>query len=303
MKLNMIALSLPLIAVSAWAGQTNDTKVDSINYESATEWKIFESGVTSMNTVGSHNGELRTFQDLGGIPASEATCIAVDNAGTVWIGTSSGLVMRAKETFKVFKKESGLSDTAINKILCTKSGTMWVATGNGVSKYQGGAWTAYGTKDGLAGDNVHDLTEGPDGTIWFGTNRGISKFDGATWTTYTMKTGLSWNDTKAITYDARTGIIWAAVGDKDINSFNGKSWRVFMEIGDGIDAIMADTHSRIWIGTASGLIKFNGDEWVSDPQKVGITASNVTQMFHDEKGNLWFGMEKGVLKLNNPYPY
>jgi ligand-binding sensor domain-containing protein len=118
-----------------------------------------------------------------------------------------------------------------------------------------------------------------------------------------MKNGLSWNDTKALAYDAKKNMIWAAVGDKDMNAYDGKSWKVFMEVGDGIVAIMADTQSRIWISTATGLMKFNGDEWVTDPQKIGITAAQVTQMQCDDKGNLWFGMESGVLKLDNPYPY
>jgi ligand-binding sensor domain-containing protein len=76
-----------------------------------------------------------------------------------------------------------------------------------------------------------------------------------------------------------------------------------MEVAEGVIAIMADTQSRIWIATASGLMKFNGEEWISDPQKIGITAAQVAQMTRDEKGNLWFGMESGVLKLDNPYPY
>ncbi len=323
MKMHTIAISLSVVAASLCAGQKHETKIDSMSYETGAEWKIFqtggavrsfalygsviwaitEGGVTSLNTVAGKKSDMQTYKDLGGIPCADATCIAVDNGGVVWIGTKAGLVMKTKDSFKVFKKENGLSDNTVNKILPGKGGKLWVATDNGVSLYQSGAWTAYGAKDGLAGDKVRDIVVGPNGTIWFGTNKGIFTFDGSGWTAHTMKNGLSWNDTKALAYDSRANTIWAAVGDKDINSYDGKSWKVFMEVAEGVIAIMADTQSRIWIATASGLMKFNGDEWISDPQKIGITAAQVTQMTRDEKGNLWFGMESGVLKLDNPYPY
>lgn len=324
MKLSISAITLlaAIAAVSA-GSQKHETKVDSISYETGAEWKIFqtggavrgfalgnngiwsvtEGGITYLNLGSGKKSDMQTYKDLGGIPAADATCIAVDNAGVVWVGTKSGLAMRTKDSFKLFTKENGLSDNAVNKVLPAKGGKLWVATDNGVSLLQGGSWTVYGTKDGLAGDKVHDIVIGEAGSVWFGTNKGISSFDGSKWTTYNMKSGLSWNDTKALAYDGRANTIWAAVGEKDMNSFDGKSWKVFMDVGDGVIAIMADSQSRIWIATASGLMKFNGEEWISDAQKIGITAAQVSQMHKDEKGNLWFGMETGVLKLDNPYPY
>jgi ligand-binding sensor domain-containing protein len=98
-------------------------------------------------------------------------------------------------------------------------------------------------------------------------------------------------------------VVWAAVGEKDVNSYDGKSWNVFMEIQPGITSIMADSHSRIWFGSETGLIKFNDEEWVSDPGKLGVPAAQVYQMYCDEGGNQWFANENGVLRMDNPYPY
>jgi ligand-binding sensor domain-containing protein len=323
MKMRMTGIMLAVIALPLIAGsQRHETKVDSMSYETGAEWKIYstggavkafalnnnliwsvtEAGVMALNTV-AKKGEMQTYKDLGGIPAADATSIAVDNSGVLWVGTKAGLAMKTKDSFKVFTKDKGLSDNMINKILPGRAGKLWVATDNGVSLFQNGAWTVYTSKDGLAGDKVRDIIMGPNGTVWFGTNKGISCLDGTTWTTHNMKNGLSWNDTKALGFDTKTGKVWAAVGEKDINAYDGKTWKVFMDVGDGIVAIMVDTQSRVWISTATGLMKFNGDEWLTDPQKIGITAAQVTQMFRDDKGNLWFGMESGVLKLDNPYPY
>ncbi len=324
MNFPLITASLLVAAASICAGsQKHETKVDSMSYETGAEWKIFqtggavrafalsnnviwsitEGGITSVSAVTSKRPDVQTIKNIGGIPVADATCIAADYAGVLWVGTKSGLAMRTKDSFKIFNKGNGLSDNTINRILPLRGGKLWVATDDGVSLYQAGSWKTYNVKDGLAGEKVRDVVAGRGETVWFGTNKGISSFDGEKWTTHNMKSGLSWNDAHALAYDARANMLWAAVGDQDMNSFDGKSWKVFMEVAAGVVAIMADSQSRIWIATASGLMKFNGDEWISDPQKIGITASQVTQMYKDDKGNLWFGMESGVLKLDNPYPY
>ncbi len=322
MKIKRTFLLIATTALSLFAAQKKETKVDSMVYETGAEWRIYstdaavksfslqrdllwfvsEKSVGWMNMNSTKKADQQNFEDIGGVPAADASCCAIDASGNAWVGTKGGIALRSKDSFKLFTKSNGLPDDDIHGILVAKSG-VWVATDNGVALFQAGAWKSFGVADGLAGEKVHCMINGANGTIWFGTNKGISAFEAGKWTTYNMKTGLSWNDTKALCYDPRNGNIWAAVGEKDVNMFNGKEWKTFMDVADGIVALMADSQSRIWLSCASGLMKFNGDEWVSDPNKIGITAAQVTSMYRDDKNNLWFGMEKGVLKLNNPYPY
>jgi ligand-binding sensor domain-containing protein len=321
--MNRIAWFVLVFATFVCAGQKGNTKVDSMVYETGAEWRNIGTdgpalafavqkdvlwflnaknlGWVNMNS--GKKGDKQIFSTIGSIPATDATCLAVDNSGTLWVGTKGGCAMRTKETFTVFTTEKGLADNGVNAIFCDKAGKVWVGTDNGVSVYQNGVWKSYTSKDGLIGDKVQCIVVSTTGTAWFGTTKGISSLEGGTWTNYSMKNGLSWNDTKALAIDPRTQTIWAAVGDKDMNSFNGKEWKVYMEVGTGIKSIMADTQSRIWISSDDGLMKFNGDEWVSDPAKLGITVPKATQLYKDDKGNLFFGSEGGVIKLNNPYPY
>jgi ligand-binding sensor domain-containing protein len=264
-------------------------------------WFATESSLHSMNMV--RNADAQEYKNIGSIPAAEITACACDFSNNLWVGTSNGIAMKTKDGFKVFTKDNGLPDNAINTIVPLKNGKIWVGTNGGACVYQAGAWTAYTTDKGLCGNKVRTIAVDRGGTVWIGTDKGISAFSGGQWTTHNMKNGLSWNDTKALACDPRTNIVWAAVGDKDVNSYDGKEWKVFMEVADGIRCIMVDTQSRIWVSTASGFAKFNGEEWVTEQQKIGIPANQVTQMHRDDQGNLWFGMEKGVLRLANPYPY
>jgi ligand-binding sensor domain-containing protein len=322
MKNSAIAGIIMCTAISIFAAQRGETKVDSIIYEQGMQWKTFSSekpvkafavqkdilwyaAQTGLHMINMAKGtDKKDFSTIGSIPATSITCLAADATGELWVGTENGIAMKTKDGFKLYTKENGLPDNTINAIVPVKSGKVWVGTNNGAACFQSGSWTAYTVDQGLCGAKVRGIALDNNGVVWMGTEKGISTFNGSKWTTYTMNNGLSWNDTKAIACDPRTNIIWAAVGEKDINSFDGTSWKQYMEVVEGaVKCIMTDTQSRIWLGTTNGLVKFNGDEWVTDQQKIGIPANQATQMRCDAQGNLWFGMEKGVMRVANPYPY
>jgi ligand-binding sensor domain-containing protein len=321
MKKTIMTLVIISMALSLWAGQRGETKVDSIIYDQGMQWKTFpsekavkafalqkdvlwiatETGLHSMNmTKGSDKKDLAA---IGALAVTDVTALAVCSMGNLWIGTPNGCAVKMKDGDKIYTKDNGLADNAVNAILSAK-GKVWVGTNGGACLFQSGSWTKYTADQGLCGNKVRCMALDKHQTVWFGTDKGISSFDGSKWKKYTMDDGMSWNDTKVIGCDPRTNIVWAAVGEKDMNSFDGTGkWKTFMDIADGIRSIMIDSQSRVWIGTSAGLVKFNGEEWVNDQTKIGIPANQVSQMYCDEKGNLWFGMEKGVMRVGNPYPY
>ena len=44
-------------------------------------------------------------------------------------------------------------------------------------------------------------------------------------------------------------------------------------------------------------------EFCDFASRLGIPAKQITQMYKDDGGNLWYGMETGVIRLENPYPH
>ncbi len=321
MKKTIMILTVFSLALSLWAGQRGETKVDSVVYDQGMQWKTFpadkpvkafaymkdvlwtatETGLHSMNMV--KGSEKKDLAAIGALAVTDVTALAFDASGTLWVGTPNGCAAKMKDGDKIFTKDNGLPDNAVNAILAVKGGKVWVGTNGGAGVYQAGSWTKYTTDQGLCGNKVKCLTVDKNNTVWLGTEKGINSFDGSSWKKHTMNDGMSWNDTKVIGCDPRTNVVWAGVGEKDMNSFDGKSWKTFMDIAEGIRSIMIDSQSRVWIGTSAGLVKFNGEEWIDDQTKIGIPAKQVPQMLRDEQGNLWFGMEKGIMKVANPYPY
>ena len=315
--LKNIIIGLTLLLLCAVMAQA---VVDSMSYgDNTIEWKVYDTeGPASAfavsnkqlwystgQTVGlidRKTNKKRAYPRLGDAPSSGVTTIALDNSGGVWFGGNSGVTLLKNKKFEHFTKSNGLSDDVVNKIEYL-SGAVWIATGNGISRYSSGSWNTYTTDQGVCGNNVRDITADNKGNIYFATDKGIAVFTGSSWKKYDMSNGLSANDVKAVAYDTRKGVLWAAVGEQDVNNLEGKEWNTFMDIRPDITSIMADTQSRIWFGSTSGMLKYNGFEWVADPAKIGFPAAVISQMYRDSKGDLYFAIETGVLHMKNPYPF
>ncbi|MBN2035488.1 MAG: hypothetical protein JW768_01980 [Chitinispirillaceae bacterium] len=309
-------------AEKAKGSQSGEVKADSMVYDKPTEWRVYsvdgaakafavsgenlwcatESEVALISMRGKRSDVVR-FKKLGTMPAAGIAAIAIDGKDGIWFGGPEGLALKNGDQVTVFTSANGLADNTVNALAVAANGAVWVGTDKGASVYSNGSWKKYTKKDGLVSNKIQAICAGKRGTVWLGTDKGISVYSGVKWSSYTMKNGMSWNDTKALAYDENNGVLWAAVGEKDVNSFDGKKWNVYMEIQSGITSIMVDTHSRKWFGSETGLIKFNDDEWITDPAKLGVPAAQVYQIYCDANGNHWFANESGVVRLDNPYPY
>jgi ligand-binding sensor domain-containing protein len=302
------------------AADGDDVKADSVVYDKPTEWRVFASGApvkafaiqrdmlwyASQDAVVASNlkkSEVQKFPKLGNIPGSDINCVTADQSGKIWFGGKNGIAVRNGANFTNYTTENGLPDINVNAIAAASDGSVWVGTDNGAAVFQANQWKVYNSSNGLAGDKISAIVIDKNGAVWLGSNKGISVFNGTSFTIHNMKKGLSWNDVKALAVDPKNGNIWAAVGEKDVNCFEGGTWKVFMEIQPDISSIMVDSHSRVWFGSATGIIKFNGDEWISDPKQIGVPATQVFQMYRESNGNLWFAMENGAVRLSNPYPF
>ncbi len=264
-------------------------------------WCAMESTVVSIPM----HGEKKTIcLTLGSMPAQAIAAIVADKEGRIWFGGLHGAAMKNGLQFTDFTAKNGLSDDRVNAIAAPDDGSVWVGTDSGADVLTGEVWKQYTVKDGLLSNKIQAITLDDKGNVWLGTDKGINAFNGKTWSGYATQNGMSENDdTKALAFDRVKGVLWAAVGDKDVNTFDGQKWNIYMDTQPGILTIMVDSQSRIWFGTEKGILKFNGDDWLPDPKPFGVPISQAFQMRSDEKGNLWFATERGVIHLLNPYPF
>ncbi len=283
-----------------WQTFVTDGPVTAFTVKGGTLWYATASGA---GTITMRTNKKAVHQQFGDIPATGVTAMATDSSGGIWIGGAQGVAYAKGNAFTTFTAENGLADNSVNCIYPAADGTVWIGGEKGVSAYKNGAWKTYSVSEGLAGNSVRDITRGAGSTIWLATNKGISEFINGSWKTHDMNSGLSWNDAKAIAFDRMKNVIWVAVGEQDVNTYDGKEWKVFMGIQEGINSIIVDTQSRVWFGSETGLFKYNGFEWVFDQSKLPFPTTYIGAMYRGDNGDLWYGLETGVLHMINPYPF
>lgn len=193
-----------------------------------------------------------------------------DHNNHIWMESKGGIV---KYDGKQFIEYPFSYSPFIWKIIKDRRGNIWIATEQGVCKLVGNYLTVYTPKEGLSGSFITDLIEDKRGNIWMATlYQGAMKLEDNMLTYYTVKEGLPSNLVKSI---------------------------------------MEDHMGNIWLGTDQGLsfLRFSTSSGVQTPgffkinsydQSDGLKAVDFEfgSAHADHANNLWWGTNKGVVKLN-----
>ena len=106
-----------------------------------------------------------------------------DKAGTIWIGTSKGLmyIEKGSSQIKNYTTENGLASNVICSIKSDDNNNLWISTNYGISKMdlQTRNFINYYADDGLQGNEFSKDAAyvGKDGQIFFGGINGITYFN------------------------------------------------------------------------------------------------------------------------------
>jgi len=201
--------------------------------------------------------------------------------GSVWMGTSSGLVK-------------------INQ------------SGNIVNRYQ--PLPSFGDK---VENDLGKMVEDNNGFIWItGANMGLVCFDRETEQFKRFKhnpdipSSISSNDVWSI-YNDKSGIIWVGTGLAGINKWDRKKTkfkRFSFDPNNTVDgkfnsiySIIEDSEGIIWFGNDNGLNSFNRftNKFRIYKYNSADKDNSVTHIYLDESGIIWFGTgTRGLGKFN-----
>ena len=64
-----------------------------------------------------------------------------------------------------------------------------------------------------------------------------------------------------------------------------------------INSINQDDDGYLWLGTAEGLSRFNGFDFINFSTEDGLSENYISKIFKDSRGRLWFGHRNGSVTL------
>ena len=147
---------------------------------------------------------------------SHVAALAVDNAGSLWVGMEDWAVWnrtvgdRGEQKWRQFTVKDGLGDNNAYAVAGDKRGRVWIGHRNhGVSVWNGQSWKNYGPLEGPLGERVFDIAVCPtDGDVWMATNGGLARYSDAQdkWSYFSRADGLRDDQINAIAFDAAGNI-------------------------------------------------------------------------------------------------
>ncbi|MGB7731544.1 MAG: two-component regulator propeller domain-containing protein [Candidatus Acidiferrum sp.] len=252
-----------------------------------TIWTVFEdragflwiATLADLRRIDGKTGTSKSWRIAGGPGHAAFTfviSIAEDLAGHMWFGTYGGGLRRYdKRTgrFKAYRHdatESGsLPNDFVPAIIADRDGTVWIATGAGIAALdqKSGKFRTY-RAGAEAKTSYRVMAEGSDGAIWLGTyESGVQRLDPATgqFTFYPHDPGKA-----------------ASLSNNQVN------------------ALLADHSGTLWVGTSSGLNRFEAATrtFVAYTERDGLPNDNVNGIVEDERGDLWLTTNNGISRFD-----
>jgi ligand-binding sensor domain-containing protein len=202
-------------------------------------------------------GSACTTTTVTSLPESTViNALAAADDGTLWIGSSDGLVRKDDAVETRMTTHEGLSDNAVSCITLGAEGSVWAGTRDGFNRIRGDQIEPFRTKDGLSQSTVHSICEDHEGTLWVGTKLGLNQFIDRRTIPFTIAEGMPSDDS---------------------------------------GPIVQTTDGEVWIGTrAAGLARFDGGHFHTLTTDDGLPSNAIRAMAAGADGTLWVGTDKGL---------
>ncbi|WP_233825861.1 hybrid sensor histidine kinase/response regulator transcription factor [Dyadobacter sp. CY312] len=251
-----------------------------------------------------------TLSMRDGLPTNLINAVAQDRNNFIWIATGDGLARYDGYHFRFFKKGGSPNSLPSNGVqtIYADGDDLWVGTVNGLCKINTVTFTITRISTG-ANTNIRCISRGADGSMWIGTMTGLVKYDqkNKLFITLTAQNSkLSHNTVRTIFQDKK-GTLW-------IGTYNGlnkldratKTFTVFNLKRKGSPETknnlicdikpVAGSDSLIWVGTDTGLCRFNTITGTNENQSEQIKLSNdvVKAIYTDKDQNVWLGTDFGL---------
>ncbi len=155
-------------------------------------------------------------------------------------------------------------------------------------------------RDGLPSNIISAITQDKNDFIWIGTANGLARYDGYRFITF--KKGdphsLPANEISSLLVDG--DFIWVGTwkGLCKINTLTFKIEPIDVGRNNVIRTLYKDKANAVWIGTATGLIRYSaGQRREYNSQNSNLSHNTIRAIHEDAAGNLWVGTYDKLNKL------
>ena len=271
MKNHLLAISLIVVMIAAcsqvgtaqtWRSYPKATGQGQLLIENNYLWSAAE--VLYRYDIGS--GAWRLYGRDDGLPENALNCVAVNSTGVLWLGTQDrGLWSFDGSQFREFELEMPLAPQSVSVLMIDPTDRIWFTKQLSLALWvtDGQMTRFYDESSGLMG-SVQSITWGPGDTAWCATLNAVYRLDGETWTE--VKTASDPYQFRTIFADS-SGTVWVIQGLGPLLRYKGGAWDSPSIPGTdaftGLGGFSEAPDGTVWLGTGSGLARFDGSQWTN----------------------------------------
>jgi ligand-binding sensor domain-containing protein len=262
-----------------------------------------------------------------------------DSKGYLWSGGYGGLSRFDGKTFLNFNKKKGLIDHNVNAICESDSGDIFVGTNKGLSvlkknkiiNYTGASGlnsqiislckghhhsmyigSAHGlfmfsnnkikTVSKLNNYKINCLYKSDTSYLFIGTDSGLVLYGHSTFKLLSVKNGLPSNQINTIVSYKNFIVLGTSKGLSFYNLSTQKFTNYFIENGlidENITCLLSQDSTDLWIGSQSGLLKYNGEQFYYYNIGFDNNSNIIRCIIKDRENNIWAGTHSGLYKYRD----
>lgn len=249
--------------------------------------------------VHSENTTAVIYNNMNGLPTSEANAIAETSEGFIWIGSYGGLVRYDGNTFHRMDSTKGIG--SVVSLFVDSRDRLWIGTNeSGLALLQEDTYRFWGIDDGFAGAKVTSITENDEGIIYAGTNAGISMIDNDFIVSSIDDPRVAGNYIEHV-YSGKDGLIYATTSEDDFFTIDDGKVVDYISRKDTkireVTTVLPDPNEpgKLYVGGVESTIYHTNISL--DPQKgEAIDISPLSSVINIEMidGRLWICARNGI---------
>src|SRR6185369_12441498 len=120
------------------------------------------------------NGQLSPADDIPEVHRKGASSIHAGKSGSLWIGSSNGMLVVRSPSGEVRTYEPGIGN--IGSVIEDTRGTVWIGGDDGLSRFANGRFTNVTRQNGFSG-GIKSIVEDGLGFMWVSNDSGIVRLD------------------------------------------------------------------------------------------------------------------------------
>ncbi|MCW3121807.1 MAG: putative signal transduction histidine kinase [Flavipsychrobacter sp.] len=236
-----------------------------------------------------------------GLIQSQATCIAQDNSGNLWIGTLGGLSRYDGRNITNFTVRNGLLNNQVRAVATDAEGNIWIGGPTGISRFNGKSFAHFTLQQqSLRGVfNTQQIAVVND-TVWWRAQGDVYYITKGKIQYFVTpgRAGLISSimvENKGL-WVAKEGVLYHYIHNKwDTLRFT----LPLEQRSPNISQVFRDKDSLLWVCTSQGLYKIDSNRLL--PHYINVQemalAPIVSTIAQDRAGALWLGTNSGVIKM------